>query len=73
MIESNNEKTFICVSFYTADEKCEYEKYFHNLKPRSNCFNPGHWDNISKTRTLGVFVNRGVHRVLKQGLIPHIF
>ena len=29
MIESNNEKTFICVSFYTADEKlCEYEKIF---------------------------------------------
>ena len=29
MIESNNEKTFICVSFYTADGKlCEYEKFF---------------------------------------------
>ena len=29
MIESNDEKTFICVSFYTVDEKlCEYEKNF---------------------------------------------
>ena len=29
MIEPNNEKTFACVCFYTADEKlCEYEKFF---------------------------------------------
>ena len=29
MIVSTNEKTFICVSFYTADEKlCEYETFF---------------------------------------------
>ena len=28
MIESNNEKAFICVSFYTTDEKlCEYENF----------------------------------------------
>ena len=29
MTQLNNEKTFICISFYTADEKlCEYEKSF---------------------------------------------
>ena len=29
MIESNNEKTFTCISFYNADKKlCEYEKFF---------------------------------------------
>ena len=28
MIESNNEKAFICISFYTTDKKlCEYEKF----------------------------------------------
>ena len=32
---SNNEKSFICVSFYTADEKlCEYEKFFGE-KPKN--------------------------------------
>ena len=30
MIESNNKKTFICVSFYTADGKlCKYENIFY--------------------------------------------
>ena len=29
MIESSNEKTFVCLSFYTADEKLkEHEKCF---------------------------------------------
>ena len=35
MIVSNNEKSFICVSFYTADEKlCEYENFFGE-KPKN--------------------------------------
>ena len=39
MAESNNEKTFICVSFYTADEKLRG-------------FNPRKWDSIQKTGTV---------------------
>ena len=46
MIVSNNEKSFICVSFYTADEKlCEYEKLFGE-KPKN-------WDKLIQSGTPG--------------------
>ena len=54
MIESNNEKTFICLSFYTADEKLkEHEKCFLcDLKTGTNLFCPRHRDSLLKTGTV---------------------
>ena len=57
MIESNNEKTFIFVSFYTTDEKlCEYEKFFGEKSKN--------WDKLiqtgtvpGKTGTVGMFTD----------------
>ena len=53
MIESN-EKTFICVSFYTADEKlCKYEQFFgEKSKNQDKLIQSGHRDSIPKTRTV---------------------
>ena len=66
MIEPNNEKTFICVSFYTADEKlCEYENFFGE-KSKKRCKliqsgTPGHQTKNrncpSKTGTVGMFAS----------------
>ena len=64
MIESNNEKTFICISFYTADKKlCEYEKFFgEKSKNRDKVIQSGtsdhhtkNWECPSKTGTVGMF------------------
>ena len=52
MIESNNEQIFICVGFYTADEKLHVNMkifWVRNLKTGTNRFNPGHQDSIPKT------------------------
>ena len=66
MIESNNEKIFICVSFYTADEKlCEYENFFGEssktrdklLQSRTLGQHIKNQDCPGKTETLGVFDN----------------
>ena len=65
MIGSNNEKTFICTSFYTADEKlCEYEKFFgEKPKNRDNLIQSGTPRQYTKNRdcpnntgTVGMFV-----------------
>ena len=64
MTQLNNEKTFICVSFYTADEKlCEYEKSFGEKSQNSDKLNqsgtPGQHtenrDSPGKTETVGMF------------------
>ena len=53
MIESNNEKTFICVSFYTNDEKlCEYDFFGEKLKNQDKLIQLGHQDSIPKTGTV---------------------
>ena len=66
MIELNNEKTFICVRFYTADGKlCEYEKFFgEKSKNRDKLIQSGtpeqHTKNRhypGKTGTVGMFVD----------------
>ena len=64
MIVSTNEKTFICVSFYTADEKlCEYETSFggkfKNQDKLIQSGTPGQHtkkqDCLGKARTVGMF------------------
>ena len=64
MIESNNEKAFICISFYTTDRKlCEYEKFFgEKSKTRDKLIQSGtlgqdtkNWDCPGKTGTVGMF------------------
>ena len=65
MIEPSNEKTFICVSFYRADEKlCEYESFFaKKSKNRDKLIQSGtpgqhtkNRDCSGKTETVGMFV-----------------
>ena len=65
MIGSNNEKTFICISFYIADEKLRgYENFFgEKSKNRDNLIQPGtprqhtkNRDCPGKTWTVGIFV-----------------
>ena len=65
MIGSNNEKTFICISFYIADEKlCGYETFFgEKSKNRDNLIQSGtprqhtkNRDCPGKTSTVGMFV-----------------
>ena len=64
--ESNHEKTFICVSFYTADEKLnEYEKCFgEKSKSRDKLIPSGtprhhskNRDCPGKTGTVGMFAD----------------
>ena len=63
MIESNNEKTFICVSFYTNDEKlCEYDFFGEKLKNQEQTDSIGtpgqhtkNWNCPGKTWTFGMF------------------
>ena len=58
-------KTFICVSFYTSDEKlCKYQKTFgENSKNRNKMIQSGtpvqhskNWDFPGKTGKVGIFV-----------------
>ena len=71
MIELNKEKTFICISFNTADKKsCEYEKFFgEKSKNRDKLIQSGtpgqrtkNLDFPGKTRTVGMFVNLEHHK-----------
>ena len=67
-MQSNNEKTFICVSFYSADEKLrEYDVIFGEKSKTWDKLiqsrTPGHhtknWDCPAKTGTVGMFVSWG--------------
>ena len=75
MIESNNKKTFICISFYTADKKlCKYEKFFGEKSKKQDKIiqfrtlgqHTKNQDCPSKTRTVGMFT-------VKDRLIQAVF